>query len=328
MATPIPDDELGRYWVQANIEDSVRRKFSSGIFVFLGFGPQRQPKIAGTGFAIGSNGRDALVITAKHVLTGGPDSIADIQNPHRRSATSMPDVFRLEERPSVDIKKLRAVWVGESQVDMCVVHDIQYTDHLDIAICTVSIQEHTQGKKLINTFALDTSLPKLGSKIAFMSSSALDLNEISIDKSLERQTLKISKTIIVRMGVITNVFPTGHRQFKFPCFETSIPVEPGMSGGLFYYPLVDQPIAACGVASTDFSDASAKTNFLVSGQSLAAMIWPVVGFSMPGSLPASDTTPRRTVLDCISAGEIPDVAETALTIENLANGDYRVHRLP
>ena len=42
MASTIPDDEHGRSWVQADLDENFRRKLSSGIVVFVGYGPARE----------------------------------------------------------------------------------------------------------------------------------------------------------------------------------------------------------------------------------------------------------------------------------------------
>ncbi len=325
--TTIPDDNLGRSWVQANLEDDFRRKLSSGIVVFIGFGPNRKAQLAGTGFVIGTNKRDGIVITAKHVLTEG---IVLAQKPNRKSHASTLDQFipKSAKQPIVNKERIRAIWMGESAADMCIVHSVQFNDQLDIATCLISRQDDSKDNSHINPFALDTSIPQPGNKIALISSSALDLKEISINKNLENQLLSISKNIVVRMGVVTSVNPTGHRQHQFPSFETTIPVEPGMSGGLVYQPIENELIAACGVISTDFSDETSFSNFFTSGNSLMSMIWPSVGMSIPATVPPIRDGPNRTIFDFIRAGEIQNLARDGvkLSIQDTGNGNYSVKR--
>ncbi len=327
MALTIPGDQLHRCWVQANLEEDFRRKLSSGIVVFIGFGPGQESKLAGTGFVIGSTGSFALVITAKHVLT---DGIGRIQRPYRRSHPSTLNEFSIEsaDHPQVDPQKLRAVWMGESEADMCLVHSVEYNDVLDIATCLISRQNQQPTESKFHSSILDTSTPEVGSRIALISSSNLSVSDVSISQDLKHHMFSVSKNIVVRMGIVTSVHPTGLRQHQFPLFETSIPVEEGMSGGLVYFPIEDEPIAACGVVCADFSEADAFSNFQVCGNSLMSMIWPAVGLSIPATFPIQDDSPRKRILDFINSGDIQNLARdgVALRIESFDDGNYRVHR--
>lgn len=230
------------------------------------------------------------------------------------------------KQPQVNKERLRALWIGESAGDMCVVHSVQFNDVLDIATCLISRQDHAKDNSDIQAFAMDTSIPQPGSKIALITSSGLDLKEISINKNLEKQLLAISKNIVVRMGVVTSVNPTGQRQHQFPSFETSIPVEPGMSGGLVYKPIENEPIATCGVISSDFSDEASFSNFYTSGNSLMSMIWPSVGMSIPDTVPPVRDRPNRTILDFIRAGEIQNLARDGVELTIEGTGNCRVKR--
>lgn len=324
---PIPQhiDPMQREWLEFHVVDHFRRQLSGGIVAFLAFGPGQQAQLAGTGFVIGSSGRDALVVTARHVLTEG---VFQTQQPRQRHATSaLPEFLPLNrQRISVDPSKLRALWFGEETADVCIVHHVHYADSLDIAICLISLQDHVSEHGKIRNFALDTAAPEIGATVNMISTSQMAVEADNFDSSSGQQILRLRKNVSVRMGTVTGVFPQGHRQFRWPCFSTSIPVEPGMSGGMVYRPIDGAAIGACGVVSADCSEHEARNRFDLGGNSVVAMIWPMVGYCIPESLPAAPDTKQRVLLDLLQSGEIQDIAGNAkrLFISRRGEDDYIV----
>jgi hypothetical protein len=266
-------------------------------------------------------------MTARHVLV---DAVSSVQRPWpRHAASALPEfVPRRQDRIQIEPTNLRAVWMGPAAADFCLISHAHYADRPDIAICLIAMQEHTSADAIFSTFALDTSIPNEGDQVVLVSSSAMKLEEHGTSAGDAGKLLRISKNVCARMGSITAVYPSGHRQFKWPCFSTSIPAEPGMSGGLIYRAIDGAPIAACGVVSADCSPEQARNDFTIAGNSIAAMIWPSVGFRVPESLPTNEHTKHNTLLDLIRAGEIKDVGDglTRLSIIAGEDCDYVVHR--
>lgn len=329
MSLPREIDPLQREWVEAQIVEQYRRQLSAGMVAFVAFGPGREAHLAGTGFVVGSNGRDAIVMTAKHVLTEG---VLRFQKPWQQHVSSaLPEFLQAKRgRISVDPSKLRAIWFGEETGDMCIVHHAHYADSLDIAVCLISLQDNTIEHAKILPFALDTGIPEVGAPINLLSTSQMAVEVDEIEPVTAHQSLTVRKNVSARLGTVTGVFPNGYRQFHWPCFATSIPAEPGMSGGLAYRPVDGRAIGACGVVSADCSEDGARGQFHRAGNSIISMIWPAVGYGIPAGLPASPDTEQRTLLDLIRAGEIKDLADGAqkLFITRHGADDYSVGRHP
>lgn len=321
---PIPNDSLGRYWIDVSADNpKFVNELRPCLVGFLAFDYEQRPELAGTGFVIGENTDFALVISAKHVLSEG---VLKIQRPVPRHSPSALFVPVSSRTPILHEAKLRAIWMGSESADLLYTRHFSYNDSLDIACCIFSPQESyaTQFKPI--SIPLDTTRPSVGDVVHMVSQGGMNISNRSppTDVTGSGQTFWAHRRVSVRIGTVTAIYPRGFRQYRWPCFTTSIPADPGMSGGFVYLPRDGRTIAACGVVCADNSSFEARTNYLLCGESVIACAWPALSLHVPKYY-ASDS-PMCTLHEMMKAGAIPTAVGGIDHIEvvDLGNGDGRV----
>lgn len=219
----IPGDALRRCWIDVSAANpSLADQLRPSLVGFLAFGPDREPALAGTGFVVAGNSDYALVLTAKHVLTEG---VLRTQRPSARSAPSALFVRPGDSQPSIDPKKLRAVWMGTDHANLLNVQHVGYNDTLDIACCVVNPQTEHAAPFAPVSIPLDTAVPNLGDTVYQVALASMTVDELAapVDATGKHQAVKLSRAVNIRVGVITGVHPAGFRQYRWPSFTTSIP---------------------------------------------------------------------------------------------------------
>ena len=320
---PIANDPLNRKWLDvSSVNPDLVDQFRPTTVSILGFDSQKNPKFWGTGFIIAGNEHFAIILTAKHVLEG----VQRFQKPNPKHVLSALSEFIVQPKVSINPSDLRIVWAGQKEASMMTVVYVFYSEHLDMACCIVIPQK-------IDTFLpfsvpLDFRIPPVGSTVQMISCLGMSASETTPPSKQDGlgQVLKIKRSVNIRIGRVTGVYKGGFNQYKFPCFTTSIPAEPGMSGGFVYIPEDGDTIAACGLVSVDFSTKSARESMLLDGDSLISCVWPALGFSIPEGVGINEATPKITIFDMIKAGRMPaynnDVEQ--FEISKLEGDDYRV----
>lgn len=322
---PISNDPLNRQWLDvSSVNPDLVNEFRPTIVSFLGFDRQKNARPWGTGFVIAGDEQCAIVLTAKHVL----DGVQQFQKPRPIHARSSLPEFTVQPKVSIEPSDLKVVWMGQKDALMMNVVYAFYCEQLDIACCIVMPQK--TDKFLPCSVPLDCRTPSVGDTVHMISCTGMEISETippSAQDSLG-QTLKIKRSVNIRIGSVTGVYEGGHRQYKFPCFTTSIPAEPGMSGGFVYLPEDGDTIAACGVVSSDVSTINARESMLHSGESLIACTWPALGFSIPEVIATDDATSKITIYDMIKTGIIPAYRDSVDQFEiiKFEADDYRVQR--
>ena len=172
------------------------------------------------------------------------------------------------------------------------------------------------------------AVPSRGDMVHMVSVDNMSVAERSAptDASGTGQVIRITTRVSIRAGTVTAVHPNGFRQYAWPCFTTSIPAEPGMSGGFAFLPVHGATIAACGLVCTDNSSQAARTDNHLCGESVIGCTWPALGLQVPFSLPTSSNSATRSLLDVMNAGDIglPVGGLDNIRIEHAPYGDCRV----
>jgi len=298
----IDADPQKRKWIElAGANPSLVSDFRPALVSFLAFTRSSLPKFAGTGYVIAGNAEGALVVTAKHVLQEG---VLRAQKPESAAACTGIFVQASSITPSIDPKKLRAVWMGSKSAEMLKVVYVEYNNVLDIAVCWIMPEEKNSAQFEPRSVPLDIATPQVGDIVHMASLDRLKAYETKAPTSPkgEGQTLKIETRVSIRIGKVTGVYPNGLRQYRWPCFTTSIPAEPGMSGGLVTIPRELQTVGACGVICADNSSKIARKNQRKSGESIIALTWPVLILRVPTM--STDSAPRLSIYDMMLAGNI------------------------
>ncbi len=297
---PIPNDLQNRYWVDiSSANPKLVDEFRPCLVGFLAFDYGQVPDLAGTGFIIGAGTTYALAITAKHVLTEG---VLKIQRPVPRHAPSALFVPASSKAPLLHEEKLRAIWMGSESADMLFARHLSYHDSQDFACCLLAPQGSyaTQFKPI--SIPLDTTRPSVGDVVHMVSQGGMKISDRLPPTGVKGtgQRFTVHRRVNIRIGTVTAIYPQGFRQYPWQCFTTSIPVEPGMSGGFVYLPRDGMPVAACGIVCADNSTPEAHTDYSLCGESVIASAWVALILKVP-EYNANDS-PMRTLLDMMKTG--------------------------
>lgn len=322
----ILNDPENREWLDvSSVNPGLINKFRSTTVSFLGFDRNKNARFWGTGFVIAGNEQCAIVITAKHVL----DGVRTFQKPKPIHAPSALSEFIVQSKISLEPSDLKVLWMGQKDALMMNVVNAFYSEQLDIACCVVVNREEID-KFLPFSVPLDCRTPSIGDTVHMISCIGMESIETMAPRASDGlgQTLKIKRSVNIRIGSVTGVYDNEYRQYKFPCFTTSIPAEPGMSGGFVYLPEDGDTVAACGIVSADNSTIVARSSMFHSGESVIASSWPALGLRVPDSIPASEGTQRITIYDMIKTGRMPKFRDIIDQFEiiKLEGDNYRVQR--
>ena len=297
---PIPNDPENRHWVDISSANPERvDDFCPCLVGFLAHDYGHKPDIAGTGFITGAGADFSIVITAKHVVTEG---VLNIQRPVPRHAPSALFVPASSKIPSLNEEKLRTFWVGSENTDMLLVRHLSYHDSEDLACCIVAPQKPYATQFKPRPIPLDTARPSVGDVVHMVSQGGMKISGYSPPTGVKGagQRFMVHRNVSIRVGTVTAIYPQGFRQYPWQCFTTSIPAEPGMSGGFVYLPREGSQIAACGIVCADNSIPEAHTNYLVCGESVIACAW--VELSLPVPQYHASDSPMYTLLEMMKTG--------------------------
>ena len=299
----IPNDPQKRCWIEVSQDNpKLVQSLRPTLVSFLAFDKSRKPGLAGTGFLLAASSDAAIVITAKHVLNEG---VLKIQRPvprHHPSTLFLPDS---SSTPILSNTMIKAVWMNNQAAELLNISHVFYADSLDIATCVALPQE---SRKIDNlSIPMSTEIPAPNETVYLVSLGGMEVEEIPYGNEPDPQTLaiKIARAVRIRVGIVKEIFPNGLRQYKWPCFTTSIPAEPGMSGGFVTIPSPNSTIAACGVVCADNSDDRSRNNMNYSGESVIACMWPALGLRVPDSLPSTEDTPLLTLYEMMRQNRLP-----------------------
>lgn len=323
---PIPNDTLNRWWIDASsVNPEMVNALRPSLIAFLAFDHGREPKITGTGFVISGMPDIALVISAKHVLQEG---VLNIQRPVPRYSPSAQFVPASLKTPSLHPEKLKAIWVGSGYGGLLNTAHACYNETLDIACCVLTPQESPVTPFRPLSIPIDTTVPSIGDVVHIVSLDGMGVSELKPPANItgSGQLLSIAQRVSIRIGIVTAIYPQGFRQYRWPCFTTSIPVTPGMSGGFVTLPRDGTTIAACGIVCADNSNLEAYSDYLQCGESVIACVWPALCLPLPISIPSNPNSPSRTIYEMMRVGDIDPAIGGIEHIEviDLGNGNYTI----
>lgn len=320
----LPGDADERWWVEASgSNQTLVNEIRPALLAFVSFSPEGEASIEGSGFIIAGDPEVAVCITARHVLLEGAFKT---QQPWPKFDPSSLFVPKSLTMPSIEPKDMKILWMGSKNALMMDIRHLEYNDSLDITCCVVTPQDLEEDLFQPISLPIDTTVPCVGDVIHMVS---LDNLTNSTDKLGTGRRIKLTRRMSIRCGVVTGVYPKGYRQYRWPCFTTSIPAEPGMSGGLVALPEEGKTIAACGIVCADNSTNEARDDNLICGESVVACAWPGLGLRLPESLPSSSTTTRQSLYEFMRSGKMPMAIGGIEVIDIIEseNGDYKIrHR--
>lgn len=320
----IPHDAHGRFWIEISGVNPVEvDRFRPCLVAFLVFDAQRNAAFAGSGFVVAGASDFVMVLSAKHVF----DHVSALQRPATSYRSPSPFVAEKLKKPTITPGTLHAVWMDSERAEMLNVVHMGYNETLDVGCCILMPQN---GNILAPAVPIDTSVPEVGEVVHMLSLDGLWAEEKipPVDRSGKGQLLEVSRAVSIRIGTVTGVHQSGYRQYKWPCFTTSIPANPGMSGGLVYRPRDGQTIAACGVVCADASSEEARGDNYHCGESIVASTWPSLALPVPTEL--RNGSSMIPILELMRRGAMPlavgGIDGIDVVLDHAGNGSIR--RLP
>lgn len=295
---PIPDDYLHREWVElSGANPDLVIQFRPVLMSFWGSRGEAGA-IAGSGFLIGGDSEIGVVLTAKHVL----DFVTDIQQPRKRYASSALSEFLPQSvsQPKVGKGNLTAFWATADYMLALEVPYVSYNAVSDLAVCLVMAKPNSKQPLMPFSTPIDTNTPSVGDIVHAVSWNNMRQTETPVQGASEYE---MYRELSIRRGTVTGVYRQGLRQYKWPCFTTSIPVEPGMSGGLVFRPQDGATIGACGVICADNSTEEARRDQMLAGESVVGMSWMALGLQLPEK--PSNAATLRTIQQMMRDGDMP-----------------------
>lgn len=132
----------------------------------------------------------------------------------------------------------------------------------------VFIAENEAFPRKFPRIEIDLDFPKIGEEIVIV-------GYVHTIGEAKKGRFSLERAIALRREKISDVHFAKNRLGKVLTFETTIPVEPGLSGSpVFRFSESEKPMAAIGVVSSDFSEPSAFSSHTISGMSTCSMMWP------------------------------------------------------
>jgi hypothetical protein len=315
----LPNDPLRRKWLDvSSANPDLVSQFRPVVVSFLGFDLDKNPKLMGTGFVIAGSEDYNVVVTAKHVIEG----LQLYQRPQRHAPSAVPGLF-IQPKVSPDPRHLKVLRGDHAGVQLMNVAYVTYSDNLDIALCVITPQE-TAERVAPHAVPLDCGTPAVGDVVHLVSCGGMNVGEKSppLERDGKGQTLRIERSVCIRIGTVTAVHNGGYNQYRFPCFSTSIPAEHGMSGGLVYMPREGKTVAACGIVSADLDITHRpRVDFYSSEKSIISCAWPLLGFSLPVGILPDGSTSNELIYNLIRAGDMPAYEYSADLFEIADTGE-------
>jgi hypothetical protein len=301
----VPNDPLNRCWIEVSDANPVLvESLRPTLVSFLTDDHARNPGIAGTGFIVAASNELAMVLTAKHVLSEG---VLGIQKPYRNHSIPSLLLPASTTTPSLRHQKVKALYMNSQFADLFNVLHASYNDILDIALCLIEIRSSSNTKFEPLAIPIHPVTPKVGDVVQMISliHPVAKITTTPIEDSRADQSLALSRKVSIRIGRVTALYPRGFRQYKWPCFTTSIPAEPGMSGGFVCIPTDGTTIAACGVVCADNTPEENQNDCLKCGESVIGCTWPALALRAPTSLPPTSGSDDLTLYEMIRQNHLP-----------------------
>lgn len=301
----VPNDPLNRCWIEvSDANPGLVAALRPTLVSFMTDDHARRPGIAGTGFIVAATNELAMVFTAKHVLSEG---VLGIQKPYRSHST--PSLFEpaSARTPSLIHQKVKTLYMNSQFADFFNVIHASYNDSLDIALCIIEIRPSDEAKFEPMAIPIHPVTPSVGDVVHMISliNEKPVITAAPMDETGAGQSFTLTRKVSIRIGTVTATYPSGFRQYKWPCFATSIPAVPGMSGGFVCIPTDGTTIAACGVVCADNTPEEDQNNCFKSGESVIGCTWPALALRAPTTLPPTPDSDDLTLYEMIKQGHLP-----------------------
>lgn len=300
-------------WLRAKVPDYILHGILGSLCQIVYRRKNGTDEPVGTAFVICGSEKGILCATATHVFT----QIASWENDH---LASMAGRKRSDLSSAIAEKRIGIVLTDTKSHIIAPVITAYGSVECDILYFFVEYEPEKRLPPILKKIAINTDLPEEGQEVI-----AVAFHRSKSEKSRTQRTY--SHTLDLRKGSVSKVFRKGHNLIKGPCFQTSIPFAPGMSGGaILMYPSDDTPLAACGVISCDISEPDSQSDGSP-GLSFAALFWPTLALGFKTNIDGVDQG-WMSLMDYIELGRITDIGKERdkITIRRVKENVFRVDR--
>lgn len=256
------------HWQQADLSNTSH-PFDNVLGSIIAWDEKRNATLIGTAFLVDIHEGKAIAITAAHNFSG----IRQAQRPHRTyHTTALPEFLGNMERVDLDEKRVRVICSQSGNIDVAMVTLAGWDKSQDIGFMLLEPQRNKDF--FASTISLRATPPRVGEEVALLGYSNMSIEVQSMQEGGEFESLRMKRRLLLRKGIVTKEYPSGHLLCRGPCVETSIPVFPGMSGGPAL--LLGDPgkaVCAFGLISSDSNGSDEeKSNSSQPGNAIVALL--------------------------------------------------------
>ncbi|CUJ74877.1 trypsin-like peptidase domain-containing protein [Achromobacter kerstersii] len=266
MSTSHTSPPLDHKWIQKPVLPEWRDSLLCVFAVDL----QGNASVVGTAFIIShsSDGRIAQCMSAAHVFS----HVRNLQNPNPKySRSALQEFLPRPKLIDIDPTLVRVLSHVGNRVELPIITGLNYDEESDIAFFEIKLPDSAEDNFFKKSFELSQELPNVGDEVAILSFA--DLSMGIDDSEVPNGEVTLKRRLVLRVGRVLAIHPTGQRLCKGACIETSIPVFSGMSGGPVIRYGTTGPMVAFGLVSSDPDlDDDRKNDTHVEGRSIVAKL--------------------------------------------------------
>ncbi len=179
--------------------------------------------LIGTAFLIEANRDHALAVSAAHCFEEIRKRLYPAPQHH---SSALPEF--LPPLPEMDLSQVKGLYLGDDKEPVACDIELGVWDRgTDYALLKVNAPNCTPS--LFNRFlCLGDQIPQVNECVAM-----IGFGEMKVTPHVENAKAGIiQRRLILRVGHVENIHPSGYYMLKAPCIETSIAIFGGMSGGI------------------------------------------------------------------------------------------------
>jgi hypothetical protein len=249
-------------------------------------------KAIGTGFIFCARGRYALMFSAAHIFR----HVERMDQPYDPSHPTTPLEFRVPppEHNLLTCTDMHALFRTNDGTEYMALIPHAYPWANDTAVCVVELGTQVpQSVSIEKSIVIDTTPPVSGTQVLAVGYSKMQVEDTGLKTGAVSITFR--RELTWRPGRIIEVFPTRRGSLQpWPCFQTDIPFDSGMSGGPILKNVGDL-FVACGVINSDSTVEGSIPGTGSGLDAIASMLWPSMGITIEEASIEGTRRPARLV---------------------------------
>lgn len=270
----------------------------------------------GSAFVVAALGRQALLMTAAHVIR---EAVQLDGNRPKHHSSSLPEFLS----PWITNQPLRAVKLhvlyreNEANGHLAKVTNTYINDPSDIALLAVEFGSDIPGNVLFHSrLTLDSSPPVVGTPIISAGYGDSKM-ELSCNPNSNLSKAIFHHTLDYRHGTVTELLGSTDPSFRHgPGFRINTAISSGMSGGPVLDKRYGERVVVCGINTSDISLIDTKG---VSGSGVRAtcqVLWPAMAITVEHAEIGGVTRPAR-LLELVTHDFVSDIGDPARHVEGV-----------